>query len=207
MKFDPANLGIREAHYLLTSCVVPRPIAFVSTVGPKDDKPNVAAFSCFASLSIKPMLVGIGVNGRRDGRKKDTLVNIELHNDFVINVVTEALAEAMNKASSDYPSDVSEFQEVGLTPIKADLVKAPMVAESPINMECVMRQILQLAGEPRPFHFIIGEVVRVHVKDELYANGQIDQRKLEAVGRMGGGLDLYCRTLDTFELKRAETNL
>jgi flavin reductase (DIM6/NTAB) family NADH-FMN oxidoreductase RutF len=132
------------------------------------------------------------------------LVNIEFTKDFVINIVTEAIVEAMNKAAVDYPSDVDEFKVAGLTPVKADMVKSPMVGESPINMECRVSQILELSRTPRPSHFVIGEVVRVHIKDEFYIDDEINQQKLRAVGRMGGGTDLYCRTTDIFEMKRPE---
>ena len=132
MKIDPANLGWKDAHELLVGAVVPRPIAFVSTVG-EDGVFNVAPFSFFAGVSVKPMLVGVSFGTRRDGSKKDTLVNIEFSKDFVVGVVTEELAEAMNQSSADYPIDVDEFQEVGLTPAKSDLVKSPMIAESPVT--------------------------------------------------------------------------
>ncbi len=199
MKIDPANLDWREAHDLLAGAVVPRPIALVSTVG-EDGVFNVAPFSFFAAICPKPMLVGFSPSWKRDGRKKDTLVNIEFSKDFVINVVTETLAEPMNQASYPYPSDVDEFKETGLTPVKADIVKSPMVAESPVNMECRLVQILEFGDAPRPSSFIIGEVVRIHIKDELYSNGAIQMSELKAIARMGG--DLYCRTTGIFEMKR-----
>ncbi len=154
---------------------------------------------------MKPLLVGFNVSWRRDGRKKDTLVNTEFAKDFVVNVVTEDLAEAQHRASKDCPPDVSEFEEAGLTPVRADLVKSPMVGESPINMECRLVQILVFGEPPRQTAFIIGEVVRVHIKDELCVNGEIKMSQLKAIGRMGG--DLYCRTRGTFELKWVDTEL
>ena len=137
---------------------------------------------------------------KRDGQKKDTLVNIESSKEFVINIVTETMAEAMNQASGEYPSDVDEFQEVGLTPAKSDLVKPPMVAESPVNMECKLMQILEFGEPHRRAFFTIGEIVRIHIKDELWADGNITAHKLKAIGRLGE--DLYCRTTDIFEMKR-----
>jgi flavin reductase (DIM6/NTAB) family NADH-FMN oxidoreductase RutF len=106
----------------------------------------------------------------------------------------------MNQASKDYPSYVDEFKEVGLTPAKSDLVKSPMVAESPVNMECRLVQILEFGEPPRLTSFIIGEILRVHVKDELWINDSIKAQKLKAIGRLGE--ELYCRTTDTFEQKR-----
>jgi len=199
MKIDPVNLEWKEAHELLVSCVVPRPIAFVSTIG-QDGVFNVAPYSFFAGVAVKPMLVGFSAGWKEDGQKKDTLVNIEFSRDFVVNVVNETLSEAMNQASRNYPSYVDEFKETGLTPVKADIVKAPMVAESPINMECRLVQILKFGNLPRRNSFIIGEVVRVHIKDELYVNDEIQMSELKAIARMGG--ELYCRTRDIFEMKR-----
>ena len=106
----------------------------------------------------------------------------------------------MNLTSSLYPSDVDEFNEAGLTPVKADRVTAPMVAGSPINLECRLNQILEFGEAPETGSFIIGEVLCVHVRDELYAGGLIELSRLKPIGRLGG--DFYCRTTDIFEMKR-----
>jgi len=129
---------------------------------------------------------------------KNCLISIFLY--FVINIVNEAMAEAMNQASAEYPSDVSEFEEVGLTPVKADLVKAPLVAESPVSMECRVVQILEFGDAPRTNSFIIGKILMIHIKDDLYLDGEIDSSKLKAIGRLGG--ELFCHTSDIFEMKR-----
>jgi len=201
MKIYPTDLNRRDAHELMMSAVLPRPIAFVSTVG-EDGVFNLAPFSCFAPMGMKPTIVALEFSYRRDGRKKDTLKNIEFSKDFVINLVNESLAEAMNKTSATFPSSVDEFKEAGLTPIKSDLVKAPRVAESPINMECKLLQILQFGKSPSVTSLVIGEVVLFHVRDEFYVNNEIQISKLKAVGRLGG--DFYCRTTDMFEMKRPE---
>jgi len=107
----------------------------------------------------------------------------------------------MNKAAYQYPSHVDEFKEVGLTPMKADIVKAPIVAESPINMECRLVQSLEFGEVPDKTSFIIGEVLRVHVSDELLVEGKIQMSKLRPLGRLGGS-GLYCRTTDLFVMKR-----
>ncbi len=198
MKIDPVNLDHGDSHELLASAIVPRPIAFVSTVG-EDGVFNLAPFSFFAPVCVKPALVSFCVGWKRDGQKKDTLKNIEFAKEFVINMVDETLAEAMSEASYSYPSNVDEFKEVGLTPVTADLVKAPMVGESAVNMECRLVQILEFGKAPRKASFIIGEVLRVHAKDELCVNGEIQSSKLRAIGRLGA--DLYCRTTDIFEMK------
>jgi len=199
MKIDPANLDHVESHHLLADAIVPRPIAWVSTVG-EDGIFNLAPFSAYAWVSSKPAVVGFGVDWRRDGQKKDTLRNIESTKEFVINVVDETLAEPMNVTAGPYPSGVDEFKEAGLTPVKADLIKAPMVAESPVNLECRLTQILEFGEASRKARFIIGEVLRVHVRDELYVEGEIQMAKLKAIARLGG--ELYCRTRDIFEMKR-----
>ena len=199
MKIDPQGMRKRDLHELLLSAILPRPIAFVSTIG-EDGIFNLAPYSCFAPIGIKPPLVCIQIGYKRDGQKKDTLRNIEFSGDFVVNVVTEPLAKAMNQSAYEYPSNVDEFKEVGLTPSKGDLVKSPLLAESPVNMECKMLQITAFGGIPMGSNVIIGEVVLFHVKDDLWAGDQIDASKLKAIGRMGG--QLYCRTTDLFEMER-----
>jgi flavin reductase (DIM6/NTAB) family NADH-FMN oxidoreductase RutF len=199
VKIDPASLGRKEAHDLMVGAALPRPIAFVSTVG-AGGICNLAPFSFFIPMSVNPSIVGLGIGRKRDGSKKDTLVNIELTKDFVINLVTEGLAEAMNQTAGEYPIEVDEFKVAGLTPIRGDFVKSPMVGESPINMECRLLQILEYGEFPRINNFVIGEVIQVQVKDEFWADGEIQSSRLKAIGRMGG--DLYCRTTDLFEMKR-----
>lgn len=199
MKLNPQKLNKKDLHELFISAVLPRPIAFVSTVG-RDGIFNLAPFSFFIPLCLRPAVVALSVEWKRDGQKKDTLRNIEFSKDFVVNVVTETLAKAMNQASADYLSDVDEFKEVGLTPVKADLVKAPMVAESPVNLECKLLQIIEFGGTPTGSNVIIGEVILVHVKEDVWAGDHIDISKLKVIGRLGE--ELYCRTTDIFEMKR-----
>jgi flavin reductase (DIM6/NTAB) family NADH-FMN oxidoreductase RutF len=199
MKLNPDRLDEKQAHDLLVCAVLPRPIAFVSTVG-QDGVYNVAPFSYFTVMSSKPAVVGIGIGSRRDGSKKDTLVNIEFTKDFAVSVVTESLAEAMNRASGDYPSRVDEFKEIGLTPVPSDAICSPRVAESPINMECRLMQILEFGRGPRISRFVIGEVLMIHVDGDLWADGIIRAHELKAIGRLGE--DFYCRTEDLFEMKR-----
>ena len=203
MKLDLADLDWRESYSLMTYIVVPRPIALVSTVG-EDGVYNLAPFAFYGVMSVKPAIVFVGIGTKRRKRqKKDTLKNIEFSKDFVINAVNEALAEPMNQSSADYPSDVDEFKEVGLTAVKSDMVKAPRVAESPISMECKLRQILEFGEFPDSNNVVLGEVLRFHVSDDLWVNGQIEVSKLKAIARLGG--ESYCRTTDIFEMKRPYT--
>jgi len=199
MKIDPATLDRKTAHEIMVGAALPRPIAFISTIG-ENGIYNLAPYSFFIPMSVKPAIVGVGIGRKRDGSKKDTLVNIEFTGDFVINVVTESLAEAMNQTAGEYPPEVDEFRVSKLTPGKADFVKSPMVGESPIKMECRLLQILEFGEFPGMNNFVIGKVVQVHVKDEFWANGDIQSSRLKTIGRMGG--DLYCRTTDVFEMKR-----
>ena len=199
MKIIPSNLNKRDSHELIMSAILPRPIAFVSTVG-EDGVFNIAPFSCFAPVSSKPALVCLGISSKRDGQKKDTLKNIVFSRDFVVNVVDEVLAEAMNQSSAEYPSEVDEFKEVGLTPVKSDLVKAPRAAESPVNMECKVVEILTFGEGPNEGNVIIGEVVLVHVKDGLWEGDEIAISKWKPIGRLGG--KLYCRIKDMFAMER-----
>jgi len=199
MKIDPTTLDYKGIHDLMMDCILPRPIAFVSTIS-ENGVFNLAPYSCVSPVSNHPPLVGISIGTYRDSRQKDTLVNIQWSKDFVINVVHEDLAEAMNKASTDWPIDVDEFKEIGLTAIKADLVKAPLVAESRINIECHLRQIIDVGDAMRRADFVIGQVLLVHVKDGFFMDGEIQMQKLKIIGRMGG--EFYCRTQDIFKMKR-----
>ena len=203
MKTGMSGLRQRDSHRLLMGAVVPRPIAWVSTVG-EDGVFNLAPFSAYTTVSIMPAMVGFAVAPTRDGHKKDTLRNTEATKDFVVNVVTEALAAAMNVTSAPYPREVDEFREAGMTAVPADLVKAPMAAESPINLECRLTQMLEFGGAPRISYFVIGEVLRIHVKDDLCVDGEVQTSELNAIGRLGGGIgsDMYCRTSDSFAMGR-----
>ncbi len=194
-----AKLSKQDLHKLFTSAIVPRAIAWVSTVG-KNGVFNLTPFSAFSTIGLRPALVVLGITWRRDGEKKDTLRNIEFSKEFVINVVTEDLVKPMNQTCFEYSSDASEFTEVGLTPLESEVVKAPRLAESPVNMECRALQITEFGKVPEGGHVIIGEVLIVHVEDKLWAGDQIDVAKLKAVGRMGG--DFYCRTTSMFEMHR-----
>ncbi|MDP2645032.1 MAG: flavin reductase family protein [Desulfobacterales bacterium] len=200
MKFNPADLNRHQSHDLLADCLTPRPIAFVSTVG-EGGVYNLAPFSYVTPMCNCPMIVGFGIGRKGKGQKKDTLLNIEFAKEFVINIVTESLAEAMAKTAKAYPAEVDEFKEAGLTPVSAERVKPPMVAESPINMECRLTRILDFGVFPDCNDFVIGEVVRIHVKDEFMADRRVQPLKLQSIGRLGGPATTYCRTTDIFKIR------
>jgi flavin reductase (DIM6/NTAB) family NADH-FMN oxidoreductase RutF len=197
MKIDPGEMTRKDFYNTLLAALNPRPIAWVSTVG-EDGVFNLAPFSFFQAVSAKPPVVCFSVASKRDGRKKDTLRNVESGRDFVINTVNEVLADAMNQTSAEYPPEVDEFKETGLTPIKSDRVKSPRVAESPVNLECQVNQIIEFGESPEFGSLIIGEVVCMHVKDEYCVDGKVDGWKLMNIGRLWG--KYYCRITDTFEM-------
>ena len=201
MFINPKSLEWKAAHNILTDIVSPRPIAFVSTTS-KEGVNNVAPYSLFCPMCYVPMIVGFAVGRKKDGQKKDTLVNIENLKEYVINVVNESLAKAMVKAARAYPPDIDEFEKTQLTPVKALTVNAPMVAESPVNMECRLLQILEFGTAPNLSNFVIGELINIHVKDEFVDGNEIDALKLKIIGRLGGGGSAYCRTTDVFKLNR-----
>ena len=193
---------------LLIGCVVPRPIAWVSSVD-ADGVRNLAPFSYFMAITHDPPTVafssaprGVEVPGPRG--KKDTLSNVEATREFVVNVVDDALAEAMNVTSGDYPPGVDEFAQAGLAAAPSAQVKAPRVAAAPINMECRVVQILPVGNLPH--HLVIGEIVHLHVRDDVYdaATGRIDMRRLRPVGRLAG--QMYTHVHDIFEMTRPAAN-
>ncbi len=194
MNVDPATLSPGKAYRLMISAYIPRPIAFVSTRSPSGGT-NCAPFSYSMGVSSTPMVLAVSI-GSRNGRPKDSARNILDTKEFVVNLVTEALAERMNIASGDYAADVSEFDETGLTPAPSDVVRAPRIAESPVNFECRLMQSVVVADNTVCF----GHVVRLHVDDRVMTKGLVDVHKVKAVGRLGG--PQYCRTQDVFEMVR-----
>jgi flavin reductase (DIM6/NTAB) family NADH-FMN oxidoreductase RutF len=201
MKFDPDGMSKQDIYNVLVGMSNPRPLVWVSTVG-QNGVNNLAPFSFFSVISAKPALVGLSVGSKRGGQKKDTILNIEYTGDFVINTVNEELAESMNQSSYEYPPEVDEFKETGLTALKSDLVKSPRLAESAVNVECEVNQIMQFGSSPDFTHFIIGNVRRVHVRDDCLTEGVIDGLKVNNIGRLWG--KHYCRLTDLFGIARPE---
>ena len=201
MKIETSNLDRGQLYRLMVDIVAPRPIAWISTTG-EDGVHNLAPYSAFTMLGAG--MVGFASGPRRDGQDKDTLQNIVATKGFVVNVVDETLAEAMNVTASAFPPDVDEFTRAGVTPVMADLVRAPMVAESPAKLECQLSQILRFGKGTRQDSFVIGEVLQLHIRDGLYRDGRVPMSGLRAIGRLGGNVDTYWRTQDTFEMERPE---
>lgn len=198
MIFNMAEMNQREKYRLLTSCIVPRPIAWVTTIS-EDGTYNAAPFSFFTGVSIEPPLVIFAVE-RRDGLKKDTVINIEQTKQFVVNLVTENNVNQMNETSKDYAPGEDELVAAKLTAIRSQVVSAPSIKESPIHLECELEQIIEVGSSPHSL--VIGEVKLIHVDDALMNDGRVDMSRLSAVGRMGG--KWYVKTNDLFELDRLD---
>lgn len=200
MIFDPAREEPANIYKLMIGAIVPRPIAFVSTLS-SDGIPNLAPFSFFTGVSASPPVICFSPMIRgTDGARKDTLNNIEATREFVVNIVSEDFAEQMNICSTEFPPEVDEFAASGLTPVPSDLVKPPRVKESHVNMECLLVQVVHVSPKPLGGSIVLGEVVRFHVDDSIISGFRIDPARLRPIGRMGG--PTYTRTTDRFDLTR-----
>ncbi|HTS49527.1 MAG TPA: flavin reductase family protein [Bryobacteraceae bacterium] len=201
MIVDPQSTRHIDIYKLLIGSIVPRPIALVSTLS-HDGIPNLAPFSFFTGISSKPALICFCPGPRpAGGPRKDTLENITRTREFVVNIVSEEIAEAMNLTAGEYPPEVDEFTIAGLTAAPSDVVKPPRVAESHVNMECRLYLSIEFSELPGGGNLVIGEVLRFHVDDRIVENFKIDPDKLRAVGRMGGPTG-YTRTRDRFDMIR-----
>ena len=198
MELDLENEYADRAYPILASLVVPRPIALITTLSP-DGKINAAPFSFFNLLGASPPILAVAPGDRDDGTPKDTALNIRLTHEFVVNLVDEALAEAMNKCAAALPYGENELDHAGLHSCKSSVVAPPRIAESPVSLECKEWGTLHI-GDNR---MVIGLIQRVHLRDELFDAGKkrIRSDKLFLVGRMASP-HWYCRTRDRFEMVR-----
>ncbi|MGF1505393.1 MAG: flavin reductase family protein [Chloroflexi bacterium] len=199
----PETPPTRTIYKLLIGSIVPRPIAWVSTVN-AEGQPNLAPYSFFNGINSNPphLLFCPGVRAT-DHQPKDSLLNVQATGEFVVNVVTEELAEAMNITATEFPADVNEFEAAGLTPAKSRSVLPPRIAESPINFECRVTQVVAIGdlSQPGSGAVVIGRIVCVHVRDDVLLPGdKIDIESLRPVGRLAGAG--YTRVRDIFEMKR-----
>jgi flavin reductase (DIM6/NTAB) family NADH-FMN oxidoreductase RutF len=207
MEINAAETPHNSIYKILTGAVVPRPIAWVSTLD-ADGKPNLAPFSFFNAVCSNPptLLFCPSIRGT-DGARKDTYHNVRATGEFVINIVTEDTAAAMNISATELPSGANEFEMAQLTPAPSMRVKAPRVLESPVNFECKLTQIVEIGdGSPGSGAIIIGEVLHVHVAAEvMLPDYKIDIAKLKPIGRLAGFN--YARISDIFEMKRLPTQI
>jgi flavin reductase (DIM6/NTAB) family NADH-FMN oxidoreductase RutF len=206
MIVSPSELPRSEFYNLLISSVVPRPIAWVSTVSAAG-QPNLAPFSFFNAVCADPPLLAFAPGLRQPkqaeanhGEPKDTLRNVRETKEFVVNVVTHELAEAMNLTSGEYDASVNEFELAKLTPQPSKIVRPPRVAESPVSFECKLHQILDFSSAPTSGSLVIGQIVSIHIDDAHLKEGKLDRNSLDLIGRMGGMQ--YTRTTQRFEMVR-----
>ena len=202
MGIDISKLPAQEAYKILLGAVAPRPIAWVSTISAAGVT-NLAPFSFFNGICSKPPAVLFCPSNPVDREVKDTLRNVRETRQFVVNIVTESNVEKANLTSATYPFGVSEFEEVGLTPLESVVVRPPRVAESPIHLECELIQIVEV-GEPAPGsgNVVIGRVVYAHVAEEAWngARHHIDIGKIKQVSRLAG--NNYAPVREVFSLQR-----
>ena len=201
---NPAQQKPQDIYKLLVGSVVPRPIAFVSSMDSEGVR-NLAPFSFFTVASANPPIVCFcpmmrGAANPKLQSTKDTLRNIIATREFVVNVVSEEFAEQMNACSAELPPEVDEFQVSGLTAVASDVVRPPRVQEAHVQMECRLQQVIHVSTEPLGGSLVLGEVLRFHVSADLLDNFRIDPDKLRAIGRMAGST--YSRTRDRFDMER-----
>ncbi len=206
MIVSPSDLQHSELYGLLLNSVAPRPIAWVSTTSASGAL-NLAPFSFFNAVSVDPPLLAFAPGLRppkqpqaHDGEAKDTLRNIRETKEFVVNIVTYELAEAMNLTSGEYDPSVNEFEVAKVTPEQSKIVRAPRVAESPVSFECKLYQILDFSPRPTSSSLVIGQIISIHMNDAHIKDGKLDRNLLDLIGRMGG--IQYTRTTQRFEMVR-----
>ena len=204
LSFNPAECRQRQIYKLMTGIIVPRPVALVSTVS-RGGVANLAPFSFFCGVGSAPPTVLFCPSLRPSdtpeaGQRKDTLRNVEETGDFVINVVSDEIAAAANASSAEVPFEVDEFVLSGLTPIPSEAVRPPRVAQSPAQMECKLLQVIYTGHAPASGVIVLGEVLRFHLREDLFEDFRVDPAALDAVGRMAG--NTWVRTRDRIELIR-----
>ncbi len=202
MKIDPSQQTRQDNYKLMIGSIVPRPIAFVTSVS-KSGVVNAAPFSFFNIVGVEPPMLMISCMRKPNGEMKDTASNITASKEFIVHIVSEEIVEQVNTASLDVPPEVDEIEMAQLTTVPGDLVNVPRVTESKIALECKLYQHVPAGkdAEGRPTaDVLIGEVIRFHIDDEIYEDGRIDLRQLKPVSRLAG---LFYGTVgETFERPR-----
>lgn len=206
MQIRPDESNWRTVYKLMVGAIIPRPIGWVSTVD-RSGKPNLAPFSFFNAVCSNPAHVLFCSSVRStDLGQKDTLHNVRATGEFVVNIVTEDLAEAMNVTATEFPREINEFEEANLTPARSEHVRPPRVAESPVSFECTVAQIIEIGDQPGAGSIVVGKVVHIHVADEImYGGDKIDVQKLQPIGRLSGAS--YCRVTDLFQMERPPSKI
>jgi flavin reductase (DIM6/NTAB) family NADH-FMN oxidoreductase RutF len=199
MRFETAKLTPQENYKLLIGGILPRPIAWVSSISADGDV-NLAPFSFFTVASANPPILCFNPMYDQDAQAKDTLRNIREQGEFVINTVSASHLEVMNKSCHNLPRDTDEFEYGGIIKAQSDFVKPPRVADAVVSYECKLNQIVDLGERAMSGHLILGDVLAIHVDDDAVFDGKINSDKLDAIARMSGAD--YSLTRDKIRLSR-----
>lgn len=186
-----------DVYRLMIDVIVPRPVAFLSTENKKGQR-NLAPFSYFNGVSSDPPALSVSFSPRRDGTKKDTLLNIEETGEFVVNSSCAPYLTQLHQTSAEYPHGVDEMEKVGLNPIPSLYVKPPRVAEAPVQMECTLLQIVPVGRN----HLVIGRILAIHISEAVLRGPRVDIFALDPIARLGG--HLYGKTREVVELDPAK---
>lgn len=202
----PEQLAWKSVYKILIGSVLPRPIGWISSLS-RQGIPNLAPFSFFNAVCANPPhVVFCPMIRGTDRGHKDSLNNVRATGEFVANIVTEEVAEAMNITSTEFPAEVNEFEAAGLTAAQSAVVAPPRVAESPIHFECRVAQIIDLGSDPGGGSLVLGRIVHLHVSEAvLWGGDKIDLAKLKPIGRLAGAG--YCRVSDIFEMARPPSQI
>jgi flavin reductase (DIM6/NTAB) family NADH-FMN oxidoreductase RutF len=199
LSIDPLTLSERENYKFLIGSIIPRPIAFVTSMS-KEGVLNGAPFSYFNIVSSNPPMISISVQ-RSAGKMKDTARNIMDSKQFVVHIVDEQNVEKINQTAASLPSNQSEIELAGLTSVSSEKISVPGVKEARIRMECVLEHSFELGGTEGPScDLVIGKIVQFHIEEGIYENGRIDPRGLAAVSRLAG--NDYAKVGEIFEIER-----
>ncbi|CAG9179815.1 MULTISPECIES: flavin reductase family protein [Cupriavidus] len=182
MQIMAESLSPEATYRLMSGVVVPRPIAWITTVS-DDGVVNLAPFSCFTFVSNKPPLIGVNI-GRKAGVRKDTGANIHASGEYVINIGDATQLEAIHLSSVEHPPEVSETDVLGLATAPSRIIRTPRLADVPVSMECRLERIIEFGDTGA--EFVVGEVLVFHLRDGLYRDGKVDTRELNPVCRIGG---------------------
>ena len=208
MTLDPKELPVGKLHGYLLGAVAPRPIAFASTID-EEGNHNLAPFSFFNIFSANPPIAIFSPARRgRDNTTKHTFENVKVVPEVVINIVNYAIVQQCSLASTDYPEGTSEFEKTGLTPIASDLVKPARVKESPVQLECKVREVIELGNEGGAGNLVVCEIIRIHIDEAvLDENMHIDPKKIDLVGRAGGDYYVRANSSALFEVAKPIANM
>lgn len=206
MQIHPSDANWKSVYKIMLGSILPRPIGWISTID-STGSPNLAPFSFFNAVCSNPphVLFCPTVRGT-DAGIKDTLHNVRETGEFVANIVTAGLAEAMNITATEFPSEVNEFEEAGLTQAASVHVRPPRIAESPVNFECTVAHIIDFGRHPGAGSVVIGRVEHIHIADEvLFGGDKIDVSVLQPIGRLAG--PYYCRVTELFKMERLPSKI